>query len=116
MFLSVIRSTAATSLLSEGRTQRSGDLEGIILDNGKEIELRGLFIEIGFIPSTSLVEELGIELDKGQIKVDKEQRTNIPGLFAAGDITNCPLKQIVVACGQGAVAAYSAYRELITNK
>lgn len=91
-------------------------LEGIILDNGKEIKLKGLFIEIGFIPSTSLVEELGVELDKGQIRVDKEQRTNVPGLFAAGDITDCPLKQIVVACGQGAVAAYSAYKELITFK
>jgi len=88
-------------------------LEGIKLSDGKELALDGLFVEIGSIPNTELAEKIGIELDCENIKVNKEQKTNVKGVFAAGDVTNNPLKQIVTACGEGAIAAYSVYRELI---
>ncbi len=52
-------------------------------------------------------------MEKGYIKADKAQKTNIRGVFAAGDITNNPLKQIITACGEGAIAAYSAYNDLM---
>ena len=95
-----------TELIGENK------LEGVKLDNGDKLNLEGLFIEIGSVPNLKLAEELGIELEENHIKVDKKQRTNIRGVFACGDVTNSPLKQIIVACAQGAIAANSAYEEL----
>lgn len=89
-----------------------GGLEGVELDNGKELKLDGLFVEIGSVPGIGLAEKLKIKTDQNFIKVDKKQRTNISGVFAAGDITDNPLKQIITACGEGAVAANTAYNEL----
>jgi len=87
-------------------------LEGVKLNDGKELELDGLFIEIGNIPNTYLAEKLGVKLDCENIIVDKKQKTNVEGVFAAGDVTNNPLKQIITACGEGAVAANTIYKEL----
>lgn len=88
-------------------------LEKIILKNNRELEINGLFIEIGTTPSNCLAQELGIKLNNiGQIKTNKSQETNISGVFAAGDITDFVLNQIVTAASQGAVAATSAYQFL----
>lgn len=91
-------------------------LEGIKLKEGKEIKLQGLFIEIGSEPNLELARSLDLELEGKFVKVDKNQKTNLPGIFAAGDITNNPLKQTITACGQGATAAYSAYHEIQKGK
>ncbi len=82
----------------------------------KKINVDGLFIEIGSVPISNLAQKIGVKLEKDYIIVDKNQKTNVNGIFAAGDITNNPLKQIVTACGEGAVAAYSAYQELMNEK
>ncbi|MDI9642015.1 MAG: thioredoxin-disulfide reductase [Archaeoglobaceae archaeon] len=77
------------------------------------LETDGVFIAIGMRPATDLIAELGVERDPlGYIKVDKEQKTNVKGVFAAGDCCSNPLKQVVTACGDGAIAAFSAYRYL----
>ncbi|MEM4575790.1 MAG: thioredoxin-disulfide reductase [Archaeoglobaceae archaeon] len=77
------------------------------------IECDAVFIAIGMRPATEIVAELGVERDSmGYIKVDREQRTNVPGVFAAGDCCDNPLKQVVTACADGAIAAYSAYKFL----
>jgi thioredoxin reductase (NADPH) len=91
-------------------------LEGVKLDNGQELRLDGLFIEIGGTPNTKLAQQLKVELEEGHIKVDKERKTNVPGVFAAGDITNGPLKQIITAAADGAIAATSAHNELKKSK
>jgi len=76
------------------------------------IKLEGLFVEIGGVSNIKLAKLLGINLDKNYIKVDKEQKTNVKGIFAAGDVTNNLLKQIVTACGEGAVAGFSVFKDL----
>ncbi|MEM4472863.1 MAG: thioredoxin-disulfide reductase [Archaeoglobaceae archaeon] len=77
------------------------------------IECDAVFIAIGMRPATEIVAELGVERDSmGYIKVDREQRTNVPGVFAAGDCCDNPLKQVITACADGAIAAYSAYKFL----
>ncbi|TKJ17705.1 hypothetical protein CEE44_04195 [Candidatus Woesearchaeota archaeon B3_Woes] len=84
-------------------------------DDGKEMEVGGVFIEIGSIPSTALPKSLGVKLDdKDCIIVDKTQKTNIDGIYAAGDITtgSNKMRQIVTACAEGAVAAESTYNSL----
>lgn len=87
-------------------------LEGVKLDNGNELKLDGLFIEIGSEPSTDLFAPLGVEVDKrGYVKVDDGMKTNIPRVYAAGDLTtgSAGFKQLVVGAAEGAIAATSAY-------
>mgnify|MGYP000589723290 CR=1 FL=1 len=75
-----------------------------------EVEIDGIFIAVGIRPATDIVMDLGVERDPaGYIKVDRKQRTNVEGVFAAGDCCDNPLKQVVTACGDGAVAANSAF-------
>jgi thioredoxin reductase (NADPH) len=87
-------------------------LKGVELENGDQLDLGGLFVEIGSTPNIKLAEMVGVKVEKGYIVVDKHQRTSVEGVFAAGDVTNNPLKQIVTACGEGAIAAKTAYDEI----
>lgn len=88
-------------------------VEKIVLEDGKEMPMEGIFIEAGGIPSTDLAKELGVNLNENNsIIVDDKMQTNVPGVFAAGDITNTPLDQIVTACSDGAKAASSAFHYL----
>lgn len=91
----------------------------VIIEKGKEkgLKVDGVFVEIGSVPSTSIIRKIGIKTDtSGYIIVDSEMKTNIKGVFAAGDITTMPLKQIVTAAANGAVASYSAYKFLKEEK
>jgi thioredoxin reductase (NADPH) len=85
------------------------NLEEIRTDKDKKIKVDGLFIEIGSQPNKDIFQNLDLEYEKDFIKVNNKQETNIPGIYAAGDITSNILKQIITACGEGAVSAYSAY-------
>ena len=91
-------------------------VEGLMIkENGKdrEVKLNGVFIEIGSIPLTKFVQNLNLKFDKGNyVIVDEEMKTSVPRIFAAGDVTHHKLKQVVVASGQGAIAAKSAYEYL----
>lgn len=88
-------------------------VEKIKLKSGKTMDVDGVFIEAGSVPETKLLKELKVKLnDKDYIIVDKNQETSVKGLFAAGDVTNNNLKQIVTATGEAAVAANSCYRQI----
>jgi thioredoxin reductase len=88
-------------------------VEAVKLKSGEELKLDGVFIEIGSIPETKVIENLKVKhTEKGYIICDENQKTNVEGFFAAGDVTNGPLKQIVTAAAEGAIAAYSAYKEI----
>jgi len=106
--IEVLFNTEVTELLGENK------LSGVKFQTGKELSLDGLFIEIGAVPNTSLLSNLDVSLDEfGFIKVDRDQKTNVPGLFAAGDITNASeLKQVLTAEAQGTIATFFAYKEL----
>jgi alkyl hydroperoxide reductase subunit F len=88
-------------------------VESVVLENSetgekKEYKTDGVFVEIGMTPNSSFIGP-GLDLNQyGEIIVDSACRTNIPGVFAAGDITSVPFKQIVIAAGEGAKAALSA--------
>ncbi len=84
-------------------------------DTGSErhVELAGVFVQIGLVPNT---EFLDVEKDRfGQVIVDGHGATNVPGIFAAGDCTNNPYKQIIISMGSGANAALGAFDYLIRN-
>lgn len=79
----------------------------------KLINTDGIFIEIGSNPSSSLAKELGVECnEQGYIKIDRKMQTNLSGVYAAGDITDEPLKQLITSSSQGATAAYSIHEYL----
>jgi thioredoxin-disulfide reductase len=83
---------------------------GVKLDTGEEMAVQGVFIEIGRIPLTDFVNELGVEKNqKGEIVIDTMSRTNIPGFYAAGDVSNTEWKQAIVSVSEGTKAAYSAF-------
>ena len=76
-------------------------------------QLEGVFVQIGLVPNTEWLKGT-LELTKfGEIVVDAKGQTNLPGVFAAGDCTTVPFKQIVIAAGDGAKAALSAFDHLI---
>ncbi len=91
-------------------------VQSVLLDNGDEIQLEGLFIAIGMLPQNDLAKSLGVDLnEKGEIIIDKMSRTSIEGVFAAGDVTNMPWKQAIVGAAEGSVAGYSAFEYIDKN-
>jgi len=79
------------------------------------VELEGVFVQIGLVPNTEWLKGT-IELSKfGEIIVDAKGHTNASGVFAAGDCTTVPFKQIVIAAGEGSKAALSAFDHLIRH-
>lgn len=96
-------------------------VESVVLKDSQtnelsEIPINGVFISVGYEPHTELAKQLGVNLDEsGHIIIDKEQKTNIDHVYAIGDVC-VGLKQWVVACGEGAVAATSAYNDITQKK
>ncbi len=78
----------------------------------KEFDVGGVFIEIGLIPNSEAIKAITTLNRIGEVEVNCANETGVPGLFAAGDVTNVPEKQIVVAAGEGAKAALQAHRYL----
>jgi thioredoxin reductase (NADPH) len=94
----------------KGDKKVSKILVGETRKNKSEIDLDGVFIEIGAVPASEVVKNLGLVLDKnGFIIIDRNARTNVEGVFAAGDVTDTSFKQLTVAAGEGAIAAKEAF-------
>ncbi len=88
------------------------EIKSLVLNNQTELKINQVFIEIGGMPNSELCSQLGIKMQGNFIETDKNQATNISGVFAAGDITNNPLKQIITAAAEGAIASFSAFKYL----
>jgi len=101
--------TIVEEILGDGMVNRIR-IKNLETEKESFLNVDGIFIAIGNIPATSIAKSAGVSLDeKGFIIVDKEQKTNIPGVFAAGDCTG-GLMQISVAVGEGSIAGVSAYK------
>ena len=111
--VTVIMNAQTTAVTGDGKK-----VQGLIYkDRGTEsvhtLPLEGVFVQIGLLPNTDWLKGT-VELSKhGEIVVDSHGRTNVPGVFAAGDATTTPFKQIVIAAGEGSKAALSAFDHLI---
>ncbi|ALK33475.1 alkyl hydroperoxide reductase subunit F [Burkholderia plantarii] len=111
--VTIITSAQTKELLGDG--QKVNGLVYLERTTGetKRIELEGVFVQIGLVPNTEWLKGT-IELSKhGEIVVDARGATSLPGVFAAGDVTTVPYKQIVIAVGEGAKASLSAFDYLI---
>jgi alkyl hydroperoxide reductase subunit F len=89
------------------RDRNSGEMHKIDLD--------GIFVQIGLVPNTEWLKGTLALSPRGEIEIDSRGQTSLPGIFAAGDATTVPYKQIVIAMGQGATAALSAFDHLIRS-
>jgi len=94
------------------RVNGKNKVESIILKDGSEMKIDGIFVEIGSEPNLKLLKDFNVELENGYIKVDRYMKTNIDGMFAAGEITNIVFRQAVTTAGDGAIAANSVYKYL----
>lgn len=93
-----------------GKFVKSVVVEDLKTHKLAELPMDGVFIAIGSVPMSEMVKGLDVKVNPmGYIAVDKEGRTNVPGLFAAGDIADNPTKRIVTACADGSKAAEAAY-------
>ena len=92
-------------------------VEGIVIKDlktgaPKQLDVSGVFIEIGLVPNSDMAKDL-VKLNQlGEVPVNSSCETEVPGFFAAGDVTNAPEKQIIIAAGEGAKAALTAHRYL----
>ena len=77
------------------------------------VELAGVFVQIGLVPNTDWLKGTVKLSPRGEVEVDARGRTSVPGVFAAGDCTVVPYKQIVIAVGEGAKASLGAFDHLI---
>ena len=121
-----LRSMSNVDIVTSGQTTeitgKGGKVNGLVLKDRKSgeerrVELEGVFIQIGLVPNTEWLKDSGLELTKfGEIATDEEGRTNLPGVFGAGDVTDVPYKQIVVAMGEGSKAGLSAFDYLIRTE
>jgi NADH-dependent peroxiredoxin subunit F len=109
--LSIYTQYQTEAILGQGGVQgiKIKDLKS---GESKQLDVAGIFIEIGLVPNSDMVKDL-IKLNPaGEVPVNCSSETEIPGLFAAGDVTNVPEKQIAIAVGEGAKAALQASRYL----
>ncbi|WP_425330395.1 alkyl hydroperoxide reductase subunit F [Trujillonella humicola] len=109
----VVLSAATTEVLGDGSRVTGLTYTDRPSGESRELQLSGVFVQIGLLPNTEWLEG-SVELTRrGEIVVDERGATSVPGVFAAGDCTTEPYKQIVTAMGTGSTAALSAFDHLI---
>jgi len=110
--VTILNNTQVTAVLGEEMVNGLN-----IKSNGKEkkLDIQGVFVEIGLIPNSNFATILK-KNEFGEIKVNYHNETNIPGIFAAGDVTDVPEKQIIIAGGEGAKAALGVFKYLSQKK
>jgi alkyl hydroperoxide reductase subunit F len=109
----VITNAQTTEATGDGQKVNGLRYKNRLNDEEIAIELEGIFVQIGLLPNTDFLKGT-IELSpRGEIVVDSRGETSVPGIFAAGDVTTVPFKQIIIALGEGAKASLSAFDYLI---
>lgn len=111
----IITSAQTTEVTGDGQRVNGLVYKNRATDEMHTLQLEGVFVQIGLLPNTDWLKGT-VELSRhGEIIVDAHGRTSVPGVFAAGDVTTVPYKQIVIAAGDGAKAALSAFDHLIRS-
>jgi len=109
----IITSALTTEVLGDGARVTALTYKDRTADTAHQIDLEGIFVQIGLVPNTEWLKGTLDLSPRGEIIVDAHGATSIPGVFAAGDATTVPYKQIIIAMGDGAKAGLSAFDHLI---
>lgn len=94
----------------------NSSVNSIKFKNGEKFPVDGVFVEIGSIPNSKIAIDLGVKVNnKNEIIINRRSETNIPGIYAAGDVADAPYKQAITGVAEGVIAAYSAFNYIKNN-
>jgi alkyl hydroperoxide reductase subunit F len=111
----IITMAQTTQILGDGQKMTGLQYKDRRTDEVHSLTLDGIFVQIGLLPNSEWIQGIVATSRHGEIEIDAKGQTNIPGVFAAGDVTNIPFKQIIIAMGEGSRSALSAFDYLIRN-
>jgi NADH-dependent peroxiredoxin subunit F len=113
----IITMAQTTEVIGDGKRVTSLKYKDRNTDEEKEIELAGIFVQIGLVPNTEWLKDSDVTLSpRGEIEIGSHGETSMKGVFAAGDATTVPYKQIIIAMGEGAKASLGAFDYLIRRQ
>ncbi len=113
--VTVILNAQTTEVNGDGKKVTGITYKDRTTDEIKSVALEGIFVQIGLLPNTDWLKGTVNLTRFGEIEINAKGETNVPGVLAAGDCTNVPYKQIIIAAGAGATAALSAFDHLIRH-
>ncbi len=113
--VTIITSALTTEVLGDGEKVTGLRYRDRTSEAQHVVELEGIFVQIGLVPNSEWLDGAVARSNRGEIEIDARGATNVPGVFAAGDVTTVPYKQIVIAMGEGSKAALSAFDYLIRS-
>ena len=111
--VTVVLNAQTTEVLGDGQKVNGLVYTDRVGGGSHTVELEGIFVQIGLLPNTEWLRGTVDLSGRGEIVIDERGQTNVPGVFAAGDCTTVPYKQIIIAMGAGATASLSAFDHLI---
>ena len=110
----ILTNAQTTEVVGDGKKVTGLNYLNRATGESKQLALAGVFVQIGLVPNTEWLQGSDVALsDRGEIEIDARGATSVPGIFAAGDATTVPYKQIVISMGAGASAALGAFDYLI---
>ena len=110
--VTILTNAQTTEITGDGQKVNGLKYKDRISGTEHTVALEGIFVQIGLVPNTEWLQGT-LELNRGEIVVDAKGQTSVPGVFAAGDCTTVPFKQIIIAAGDGAKAALGAFDHLM---
>ncbi|MBT2767979.1 alkyl hydroperoxide reductase subunit F [Stenotrophomonas sp. ISL-67] len=111
--VTIITSALTQEVLGDGQKVNGLVYKDRIGGDAHRVELEGIFVQIGLLPNTEWLKDSVALSPRGEVVIDDRGQTSVPGVFAAGDCTTVPYKQIIIAMGAGSTAALSAFDHLI---
>lgn len=113
--VTVVTNARTVEILGDGQIVTGLRYQDRSTEKHSELILDGVFVQIGLVPNSAWIKDLVETNRMGEILVDSHGRTNVPGIYAAGDVSSVPFKQIVIAMGEGAKAALTAFEDRIRS-
>ncbi len=113
--VTVITEALTTEVVGNGEKVTALKYKSRNTDEIATVELEGIFVQIGLLPNTDFLKGTVQLTNRGEIEINARGETSVPGVFAAGDCTNVPYKQIIIAMGAGATASLGAFDHLIRS-
>jgi alkyl hydroperoxide reductase subunit F len=111
--VTIIRSARTNRVIGDNGKVTALEYEDRETKELKSVELEGIFVQIGLLPNSGFIKDVVATNKFGEIIIDEKCRTNIPGIYAAGDVTTVPYKQIIIAMGEGAKAGLASFEDMM---
>ncbi|MFN3712149.1 MAG: alkyl hydroperoxide reductase subunit F [Alcanivoracaceae bacterium] len=111
--VTVVVSALTTEVHGDGERMNGLTYKNRTTDEVAKLDLEGVFVQIGLVPNTDWLKDTLALSNRGEVEIDVKGQTSVPGIFAAGDCTTAPYKQIIIAMGEGAKASLAAFDHLI---